>query len=348
MTVRESNFELLRNLSMLMVLVIHANFICLQRPMTDDLIADPISTSFRYFIESLGIVCIDVFVLISGWFRIHTTTKRVVKFVFQVLFFFGGGYLVCLVLGMTKLSLNGFLNTIAFTRWDWFIKSYAFLFIIGPVLNTFLDYASEKQIKSVVIAFFLFQSTYGWIGGGSRFFVNGYGPLSFIGLYLLANYTRRVSTIGRSVLFNFPKHIYLLIYFVSAILNTLISLAFLRAGRDFGQIIYAYCNPLIIIGALSLFLFFSKLRIKQNSFINWLGASSFSVYLLHSQINLRDVFTQVIVKLDSMFIGVFSVGVVFLFLLVTFLVSVIVDQIRIWIWNHIDKHWSFKDVQACH
>lgn len=85
--VRESNFELLRNLAMFMVLVIHANFVSLPRPLTDELVSSPGPTAFRYYIESLGIVCVDVFVLISGWFRVNTNARSVIGFVFQVLFF---------------------------------------------------------------------------------------------------------------------------------------------------------------------------------------------------------------------------------------------------------------------
>ena len=60
MKIRESNFELLRNLAMFMVLMIHANFVCLPCPLTDELVTAPLSTSFRYFVESLGIVSVDV------------------------------------------------------------------------------------------------------------------------------------------------------------------------------------------------------------------------------------------------------------------------------------------------
>lgn len=190
MTVRESNFEILRNLAMFMILVIHANFISLPRPMANDLAVAPLETGFRYLVESLGIVSVNVFVLISGWFRIKTDVQRILKFVFQVLFFWVGGYLLFLLVGRAELSWKGILECFALTKWDWFIKAYAVLIILAPVLNAFVDNTTEKQFRSVVIAFFLFQTIYGWIGGGYRFFVHGYGPLSFIGLYLFSQYVR--------------------------------------------------------------------------------------------------------------------------------------------------------------
>ena len=158
--------------------------------MANDLAVAPLETGFRYLVESLGIVSVNVFVLISGWFRIKTDVQRILKFVFQVLFFWVGGYLLFLLVGRAELSWKGILECFALTKWDWFIKAYAVLIILAPVLNAFVDNTTEKQFRSVVIAFFLFQTIYGWIGGGYRFFVHGYGPLSFIGLYLFSQYVR--------------------------------------------------------------------------------------------------------------------------------------------------------------
>lgn len=142
---------------MFMVLMIHANFISLSRPLTDELATVPVSTAFRYFIESAGIVCVDVFVLISGWFRVNASIKHVLGFVFQVLFFWIGGYVVCLSLGRAELSFNGILECFALTQWDWFIKAYAVLLIISPILNAFVNQASKKQHRNVLIAFFCFN-----------------------------------------------------------------------------------------------------------------------------------------------------------------------------------------------
>lgn len=340
MKTRESNFELLRNLAMFMVLMIHANFISLPRPLNEELVAAPFATTFRYFIESLGIVCVNVFVLISGWFRVNASLKHVLGFVFQVLFFWIGGYVACLLVGRAEFSYNGVLECFALTKWDWFIKAYAVLLIISPILNAFVDKASEKQFRDVLVAFFLFQFTYGWIGGAERFFVNGYGPLSFIGLYLLAQYIRRTTAKREKTPFSFPKWVDLLIFFILAIINTIFSLAFLKAGLSVNHILYAYSSPLVTIGALYLLLFFSKLEVKQNRVINLLGASSFAVYLLHSQVDVRLLFTKAIVKMDATFDGLSVVVVIFLFLVVVYLISVLVDQLRIVLWNRIWNHFG--------
>ena len=89
--VRESNIELLRNISMFMILVIHANFVSLPRIGIEELSSNTIPSVTRFFIESLGIVAVNVFVFISGWFGIRTRLKSVLSFIYQILFFLLGG-----------------------------------------------------------------------------------------------------------------------------------------------------------------------------------------------------------------------------------------------------------------
>lgn len=88
--VRQSNIELLRMIAMFMILVIHANMVSLPHPTTDDLLSNTIPTITRYFIESFGIVGVDIFVLISGWFLINTRAKSFYSFFFQILMLWGG------------------------------------------------------------------------------------------------------------------------------------------------------------------------------------------------------------------------------------------------------------------
>jgi len=87
---RLSNIELLRMLAMLMILIIHANMQSLIRPTSIDLENSPIQVITRYLIESFGIVGVDIFVLISGWFLIKTRPKSFIAFVFQIVFITGG------------------------------------------------------------------------------------------------------------------------------------------------------------------------------------------------------------------------------------------------------------------
>ena len=84
---RSSNIELLRILAMFLVLVHHANILSIGIPSWAECVSAPGNTFFRFFIQSLAIVAVDVFVLISGWFGIKPSLKKLLALLFQVFFF---------------------------------------------------------------------------------------------------------------------------------------------------------------------------------------------------------------------------------------------------------------------
>ena len=333
---RESNIELARMLSMFLILVIHANMVSLPRPTSVDLSNDSLEVVFRYLMESIGIVSVNLFILISGWFTIKPNTKRMLFFIYQIVFLWGGMYLIFLLLGKTTLSVSNIAATISLSYPEWFIKAYLVLCVISPILNSFADNSSEKTLRSVLIWFFIFQSTYGMLGA-HRFFQDGYGPLSFIGLYLLAQYARKVtdgkfSKTSINKLFVLKKEIDIFIFLLCAIINTIVGVLALKLDINLYGKIYAYINPLNIIGALYLFLFFTKINIGRSKLINWLAASSFAVYLLHGN-QMREYFTETIQHIYNSYSGLGCVLLVFLFLVLVYIASVVIDQLRIITWN---------------
>ena len=84
---RFSNIELLRITAMVLVMVLHADFLSLGSPSAAEVVSAPVQSFFRIFTESLSIVCVNVFILISGWFGIRPRLRRFSEFLFQVWFF---------------------------------------------------------------------------------------------------------------------------------------------------------------------------------------------------------------------------------------------------------------------
>ena len=202
---RNSNVELLRLIAMFLVLIVHADFFSLGAPTHDDIISAPTSSFLRFFFESLSIVCVNVFVLISGWFGISPSVRSFCNFIFQCLFFLVGIYIVFLLCGLTSLSVKGIAGCLVMLNWNWFIKAYLGLYIIAPVLNAFVNNAEKKEFQKVLLSFFIFQTAYSWISGGAVFFEGGYSTMSFIGLYLLARYVK-LHQFSKNVL---PPHSFL-------------------------------------------------------------------------------------------------------------------------------------------
>lgn len=175
---------------MLLILMVHANFKALNPPTFVDLQAMPINTFFRFLSESVSIIAVNVFVLISGWFGIRFKIVRLSELIFQILFFGLLVYVIMLVASsIVHTNVRKELFNIFIMKDFWFAKEYLVLYIFSPVLNAFVEKADRKQFSLFLISFYFVQTLHGFITESSWFFY-GNSPLSFIGLYLLARYIR--------------------------------------------------------------------------------------------------------------------------------------------------------------
>lgn len=330
---RVSNIELLRILAMFMVLVVHADFFALGTPTYDDLCSKPLNVFSRIFIEGWAIGCVNIFVLISGWFGIHPKIKSFASLLFQCAFFIIGFYLLFGALGIVNFNLSGFEDSLMLTKWYWFIKAYIFLYILSPVLNSFIEHTEKKHYKTILIAFFSFQTIYGWLYNSTEWFVHGYSTISFIGLYLLAAYVRKYKP-------RFSTHkkiIDVTVIAVMTILFATISYYKLSQQDPIWEPMLAYTNPIVVVMALFYLLLFNKLHFN-NRFVNWVAASSFAVFLFHLNHSITEPFFVPLIRhiyrhtsgiLCILAIGITLVGV--------FSLAVVIDQLRILLWNQIRR-----------
>ncbi|MCH5327269.1 MAG: acyltransferase family protein [Duncaniella sp.] len=185
---RQSNFELLKIIAMFLVLIAHADFYSLGTPGQEDFASSPVNAVTRTVFQAISIVCVNVFILISGWFRIRPSLKGFLNLIFQCAFFYGGYYIIAVVTGYATLSLGSIVYALCpdSNGISWFIVAYIALYILSPILNSFLENSSKKQIEIFLVSFYLFQTVY-TIYLLTGYISHGYSPFSFIGLYVLAN-----------------------------------------------------------------------------------------------------------------------------------------------------------------
>lgn len=324
---RLSNFELLRLISMFMVLIVHSNFQAIGTPTHIDLQIDPITSILRIMLQSFTLVCVNIFVFISGWFGIKFSYKGILQLLFQTFFFLFGIYFICVFVGLEKLSLLGLGKCLMLNNGTWFVKSYLCLYIISPILNLFIENSSQKDFKRVLFLFYLFQFIWGWASKGVSFFEEGLSTISFIGLYLLARYIYMY----KPKISLYPKQKYMFAYIVFSILTALCLWITILKEYSFYYKFWSYNSPLIILASIALFLFFSKLNFK-NKIINNLAVSCFAVYLLHFIIwkEVVSPFIQYIVyKYDTITCLIY----ILILLIAFYATAIIMDKIRIRIWN---------------
>lgn len=333
---RLSNMELLRIVAMFLVLLVHADFFSLGFPEDNECINDTYNTIFRVYFEAISIACVDIFVCLSGWFGIKASFRGFSNFVFQCLFWLIGLYIVALTFGFSKISIDGIKGCFALTKLNWFIKAYVLLYILSPVLNAFVDMANKKVFKQVLLSFFAFELIFGWLFKDSTEHIqSGYSTISFVGLYLLTRYIK----VFKPKISLLTKSYYGYFIIVSPILVTICYIAPPILGvktTKLGLIWINYLSPYCILYSLAMILYFSKVNL-QNKYINWFAASSFAVFLLHTNPNVVWHYKKIFLGLYNVMDGMIYWLTTFVFLLLVFIVAVLIDQLRILAWNFVYK-----------
>ena len=277
---RDSNFELLRIILMLFIVMHH-------------IISSVIAPGF----SSKGFACIDVifhtavivFVLISGYFGINLRIKALLSLILQVTFY----SLLLTLLGVYVFRLGSPIDIIKSLlpvsgNYYWFITVYVELLLLSPFVNKLLVHLSNQQYKSliVILAFLIF-----WFGllRKTNISIDGKNIVYFIFIYIVGGGIRRISLLDEKSKFLTNRfHFFIL----------LLSLIVLGGGYllpethslfiHFMAYTYVYNSPFLLILSISIFCLFRNLSFKNN-IINYLASSSLAIYLIHEHPLMREI-----------------------------------------------------------
>lgn len=325
---RQSNMELLRIISMMMILVIHAN--------------QGIGTFFsqqgsNYTIEMIRalvhcacIIGVNTFVLISGWFGIRASFKGLTSIMFQTAFYSLTIALIYSLFKGTPIPLKDLFFSCLGSKSYWFVTSYVILYILSPYLNSFLNSATQRSLLFSIAAFFLAQQLYGRFGGDLGHFAGGYSTLSFIGLYLLAGVTRRFP----NKVTNLPALACFSCYAALTLLMLGLIILFKDAIIGGGHSIFHYNHPIVILSSFFFFLAFTHMKI-MSKIINWVAASTFAIYLIHDNFLIRGDYQAIMNKVYYHFQFPLSFLIVFVAILTVGTGCILIDKVRVLLWGKI-------------
>jgi len=328
-SVRQSNFELLRIVCMLMIITGHI----LNYQHTDFDLDNPDYIIPKFF-KGFLFVAVNSFVLISGYWGIQFKVQKLLKLEFQILFYSIMVFLVMTLLGFHQIDFKHdffyFLPVI--TKRYWFVTCYISLFLISPFLNHIKDHLSKSDYKMFLLGGFVI--IYLWptftflIDAPNLIEDGGYGIVNFIYLYFLGHYIHQYYRCNHSWKF------YILLYLIiSSLLGVFQYIISLLLGFDFTSL-FCY-NTIFIFGAsVSFFIAFSKMSF-QSRWINYLAKSCFSVFLIHAHLLLWGNYCS--------YIGVNDYrGFSFLLLLAwqpitIYLVCSIIENLRLFIFGKMEN-----------
>lgn len=281
--------------------------------------------------EATSISCVNLFVLISGYFGIKWKAKSIASLIFQVYFWIFLVYLTSIIFITGTFDLRDFVYRLnGLMTGYWFIPCYLGLYIMAPLLNAFVDISSKNKMYLFLIVFYIYQ-LWNQTLSASNNFLNGYSVLSFCGLYMIGRF---ISKYRISEANFFAKKWKIFAYIVIVTLIIAISSFLLGALLKNGgtrimsglPLALIYNNPFVIIQSILIFIFFLKLNI-QNRFINWCAAGALAIYLLHMHPDIKEMFYSYAQSLYQCSLLEHYLSLILLFICVA-LVALPVDWVR--------------------
>lgn len=135
---RQINIESLRIIAMLMVLALHANKAVPGWSEGDEILSA--NGIIHTLVESLCIVAVNVFVMISGWFGIKPSIKGLCNFMWQVVYCMTLLVVAGNIFFNVPITFKSLCSIVGlYAGGGWFVASYIGLYILSPVLNAYVE-----------------------------------------------------------------------------------------------------------------------------------------------------------------------------------------------------------------
>lgn len=188
--VRQSNFELLRIICMLLIighhLAVHGDYAAPQNIAANEYVV-------RYFTTG-GKLGVNIFVLISGYFMINSKfrIRKLIRMFAQILFYSLLIFTFLLALKKAEYTNWLLLSTLlplSTSLW-WFVTTYVIMYCLSPFLNILIKNCSQKLHLILVVFLVAIQCVVQLALNTS--YISNVGW--FVTLYLIAAYIRLYRT----------------------------------------------------------------------------------------------------------------------------------------------------------
>ncbi len=362
--VRDSRFETLRVLCMLMIITMHYLLMSGRIALTPDKDSS-LPNLAAWFVEALCLGSVNVYVMISGYYSVDSrfSLRKFIRLCCEVLFYSVTIAAVSFVTGIESLESRGNLFELQYIFMPvqnghyWFATAYLMLMLFAPFLGMGFKKLNELQHRFILICLLVFCCL------GKSFFPLALGPDDFgcglrwfLVLYVLAAYIR---------LYGLPfaktKLSAFLLYVIAAaaMIPWMIFMGSLERGiglEKFGvtlrfpdatKLANDYNSLPVLLASIGLFLWFLNMKKKEGgifSKIAKLAPFCFGVYLIHAHIYLNKAENWAAwFKADLRF-GLMRIPHMIGVVLLIFIVCVIIDVIRSVLFEIFERFcdWALK------
>ena len=286
MKTRESKFELLRILSMLMIIFQHA----MERSIPDWGMLKG-AFSFNYCVAVLmgiwGQLGVMLFVMLSSWFMADKQgirMKKVIDLFLEVMTVCIGMMIVFAFVHSESLNLKLIIKellTPAYKQY-WFITTFLAFYLIMPLFQKLVSVLSDTALRNTCVVLTLLIPIYNYL------FVNVGDTLAdFSYIFMMTAYLKRKPE-------NWFKRHHRILLTIPLFISASLIIYKLFAERYFGEALLMRMfsmlrgrTLLLFLGCVGIFYAFESLKPMYSKTVNTLGSTMFGVYLIHENILLR-------------------------------------------------------------
>lgn len=327
--IRMSNLELLRIVSILLIISFHFVFKG-EYSFGSDFSINKLIVKTFYMFGELGVNC---FVLITGYFSIKSDFKykKVFQLAFQVLFYTILGTIFAKVIGFYELkTIKEYVTTFfpIIMGEYWYVTAYVMLYIFSPYINKLVSTMKKDEYKKflllLLVVYSIIPTFFGALNNNTEGLLYYNRFIWLIVMYLIGGYIKLYKI---PVLSTSKKSLKIfLISFITIIFSIIFIDKFEGAFKFIGITEVAYLwqpnNIIMLLLSVSLFGVFENLKIKNNKVVNKISSTTLGIYLLHDGILTywfwREVFKNsqyqespylILVILGSTF-AIFVIGII--------------------------------------
>lgn len=292
---RNAGIDLLRIVSMCMIIMIHMNGYGKASEMID-------AFSLKYFCSQIFVffvACsVNVYAMISGYVGgIKTSSgnsvRKFKKLWSQVLFYSVFLMLIFKIMYPEQINRRQMLESVfpAMSMQYWYFTYYIPVLFLMPYLNMLITKMDIISMRKLVGLLFLLFSVIPWVFQTDWFSLNGgFSAFWLIILYLFGAWLRKETEETKSLFAGWKQSRLLFILAGFILIQVLLRYILDKIGammeterglmHDFG----GYTSPFIVMEACVMVLLFAKVEIfhvKWETIISKIGTASFGVYLIH-------------------------------------------------------------------
>lgn len=363
---KKSGLELMRIVSMFFIILYH---IILHSGLIDSAVGG--SKFLLVLLESLLIVHVNSFILLTGYFQSDKDARlsKVIS-IFNMTWFYKILCIIGIYILVNYFSFNNEVEMsfhqklISFLPLDrsenWYINNYLLIYIFSPFINVLINKIDKNKFKKLIIITFIIFSLVGTLFIGSIIPIYGEGRsiLTFILLYFVGAYLRKYpleeSRLFKKYTDKMKKYMFLTLYIILGLVVMLFrftSLTIITYGPIYEEISnifrllsVSFLSPIVLLESITYFLFFKNMKFSSK-IINFIGGTTFGIYLLHENIYIRSNLYNWLNMNKHANGGIKLIGMIIILGIIIFISCMIIEIIRKIIYKFFYKRKFAKKIR---